>query len=892
MMPPPSAKNPLSPEQKRILREWVKRGAEYTQHWAFVAPKSPAVPEVKGASWARNAIDRFVLARLEKEGLKPAPEAEKLTLLRRVYIDLIGLPPTPAEADAFLADTRPGAHERVVERLLASPAYGERWGRKWLDLARYADTNGYEKDRPRSMWPWRDWVIRSLNANMPFDEFTLRQLAGDMLPEKDEVATGLHRNTMLNEEGGIDPLEFRFHAMTDRVSTTATTWLGLTLGCAQCHSHKFDPFSQTEYYQFMAFLDNADEVTIDVPNERVKTRREAALRKVRDAEAALASKFPGGEKAREEAFQKWLKAEKAKAVVWRVMRPAKARSNLPLLTIEKDGGVFCSGDMSKADTYEVTFRNVREGITALRLEVLADGRLPNGGPGRVYYEGPFGDFFLSEVTVLADGKPVKLVDASNSFASGGSTAKAALDGNKQTGWSINGGQGKDHHAVFRLEKPLGKVKELTVRLLCERYYAAGLGRFRISATTGSTPAVARALPLDADELLLTKEPGERLRQIHLMAAPELAKVRQEVDALRRAVPAYPTTMVFRERPAHHPRPTHRRHRGEFLQVREKVSPGTPQALGLPKDAPKDRLGFARWLLSAENPLTARVVVNRHWAAFFATGVVGTVQDFGTQGELPSHPELLDWLAAEYRTSGWDTKRLHRLIVTSATYRQSSAVTAALREKDPKNRLLARGPRLRLEAEQIRDAVLSASGLLHMKLGGPSVFPPQPANVTTEGAYGRLDWKVSPGLDRYRRGLYTFMKRTAPFAMAGTFDGPSGEFCVAKRESSNTALQALTMLNDQAILEAAQEMGRRAMTDYGSVNDRVRIMFRRVLTRAPTPQERDMLLRFVLAQKARAKAKAFDAAALAGAGPGDVNERAAWVALARVLFNLDEFIVRG
>ncbi|MBY0228174.1 MAG: DUF1553 domain-containing protein, partial [Gemmataceae bacterium] len=417
-----------------------------------------------------------------------------------------------------------------------------------------------------------------------------------------------------------------------------------------------------------------------------------------------------------------------------------------------------------------------------------------------------------------------------------------------------------------LEKPLGTAKRLVVRMLFERYHAAGLGRFRLSGT--AQEAAARDLPLDADAALLAGD-EKRLRAIHLQAASETAKARGEIDALRKRLPAFPTTLVFQERPAHHPRPTHRHHRGEFLQPKEAVAPGVPSMLGT-KDAPKDRLAFARWLFADDNPLTSRVVANRQWAALFGTGIVKTVEDFGTQGELPSHPELLDWLAVEFRESGWDMKRLHRLLVSTDAYRRSSASDAARRGKDSENRLLWRGPRQRLEAEQVRDSVLSVAGLLHHKLGGPSVFPPQPAGVTTEGAYGSLAWTVSPGLDRWRRGLYTFAKRTTPYAMGATFDGPSGEVCVARRESTNTALQALAMLNDAVVLEAAQELGK--TVGEGDDTEKARRLFRRVLGRYPMDAETAKLVAFVAAQRAR--------------------KADAWMALARVLLNLDEFMVKG
>jgi hypothetical protein len=907
VMPPPSTKNPLTAEEKAVLKRWVAAGAEYTPHWAFVPPRQVPLPHVRQADWPQSALDFFVLARLEAEGLRPAPPADRYTLARRVSLDLIGLPPTPEEAEAFARDPAPDAYERLVDRLLASPHYGERWARRWLDLARYADTNGYEKDRVRSVWPYRDWVINALDADLPFDRFTVEQLAGDLLPNattEQRVATGFHRNTMLNEEGGIDPLEFRYYATVDRLNTTATAWLGLTLGCAQCHTHKFDPVPQREYYQMLAFLNNADEPEMDVPSPEIARRRQELEAKIAALEAELPGRFPADGKLKgpehlERKLNAWLEREAARTVRWTVLRPTEAKANLPLLTVLDDDSVFASGDQSKRDVYDLAFHTDLHGITALRLEVLPDERLPKHGPGRVFYEGPAGDFFLSEVTVTAGGRKVPLAKASHSFAGGNATADKAIDGDPQTGWSINGGQGRAHHAVFNLAAPLADGGDLRVQLLFERYHAADLGRFRIAVTTDPRPAVARDLPPDVEALLLvpvaerTAAQRQRLLRQFVLTAPELAGARAAIDQLRKQLPAYPTTLVLHERPRENPRPTYRHNRGEFLQPGERVEPGVLSVLPpLPATAPRNRLGFARWLVSPDNPLVGRVTVNRQWAAFFGRGLVPTLQDFGYQGEPPSHPELLDYLAVEFVKQGWSLKKMHRLIVLSATYRQASRGTSGLLARDPDNRLLARGPRVRLEAELIRDAALRAGGLLAERVGGPSVFPPQPASVTTEGTYGSLPWKTSTGPDRYRRGLYTFSKRTAPYALFATFDAPSGEACLARREVSDSPLQALALLNDTVFVEAAQALGRQLAAQPGPPEERVGRLFRRCLTRPPTPDETAQLVRFYEAQKRRLERHELDAVALAGPGPGDATERAAWAALARALLNLDETITKN
>jgi mono/diheme cytochrome c family protein len=1132
LMPPPSAKRPLTAEQKEILRRWIAAGAEYQQHWAFVKPNQAAVPGIADfelliagwkkreparaeeigtqqsaiSSWPRNAIDAFVLQRLLAAGITPSPEADAATLCRRLYLDLTGIPPSPAEQEEFLESAisnRQAAIESLVDKLLASPRYGERWARKWLDLARYADTNGYEKDRPRTIWPYRDWVINALNADKPFDQFTIEQIAGDMLPPAkagalatvdQRIATGFHRNTMLNEEGGIDPLEFRFHAMTDRVATTGVTWLGLTVGCAQCHTHKFDPITQREYYQFMAFLNNADEPDVDLPQAGAGEQQRKNVELVAKLIADLPGKFPvesahwqtlrpssvvaqsgqsaevlddasvrfpaeGLEKdsytlvvetdlpsveslrleaiadprfpnqapgrakngnfvlteigisaapksgdsevrpvriARAEAaaqqprfqaadaldgkqstgwgvdlgdgkmavnrsatflfekpvafaggtrltvtldqqfggqhtlgrfrlsvpkppqenaeiaaqrrevldrrFGEWLERERERTARWQPLQPASAKSNLPLLTIETDGSIFASGDTSKSDTYEVVFRDVPAGVTSVLLEALPDSRLPKHGPGMAYYEGPKGDFFLGEFQLSADGQPVKFSGATESYAKnnfGGNPVSAALaqDGDLQTGWSTAGRMGERHTAVFNFSSPAPAAREWKFKLMMGRHYACSLGRFRISITTDPKGAIARDLPAEVEALLglpgseLTAVQRGRLQEEFLLTLPELQKEAAEIRALRKPSEP-PITLGFRERPPENPRPTFVHNRGEFLQPTEQVEPGVPAFLNpLERGASRDRLAFARWLVSPQNPLTARVTVNRQWAAFFGTGIVKTTEDFGYQGEAPTHPELLDWLAVEFVKQGWSLKKLHRLIVTSATYRQSSHVSPALLNADPENRLLSRYPRLRLEAEIIRDAALAASGLLADKIGGPSVYPPQPDGVT-EVAYGGGKWSASTGPDRHRRSLYTFSKRTAPFALYNTFDGPTGEACIARRDVSNTALQSLTLLNDVVFLEAAQALGRTLAAGAGSTEARVKDAFQRIVCRTASVEEIAALVRFFEAQRARFAARGIEAAKLAGDGAGVTAERAAWTALIRALFNLDEVVTRN
>jgi hypothetical protein len=1088
VMPPTKTKITLTGTQKNLLRQWIAEGAKYETHWAFVGPRQGPLPAVKQGGWVRNPIDNFVLAKLESQGLRPSGEADRYILARRVYLDLIGLPPTPEEAEAFVKDGAADAYEKLVDRLMASPRYGERWARRWLDLARYADTNGFEKDRPRTIWPYRDWVIGAINADMPFDEFTVEQLAGDMLPNataQQKIATGFHRNTMLNEEGGIDPLEYRFLAMVDRNNTTGTTWLGLTVGCAQCHTHKYDPLTQKEYYRLMALLNNADEPLMDIPSEEIAARRAKVQEKIEKLTAGLAEKFPiesvakwevpaasvttaGGSRAEraedgawritgasperdtytvefdtdarpidririetlkhgdigpgrtahgnfvlsevtvtvapkgapekakaiklakaqadlsqaefaveyaidgkvgtgwavdagngtrivghaatfffkepvgfpqgahwtvkldqqhglqhtiaklrlsigarlaetsderplverrrevmDRVFEKWQKSASAKALKWTVLRPEAMESSKPFLTLLGDDSVLAGGDVAKSVTYDLTFRPELRGITAVRLEVLPDESLPNHGPGMVFYEGQSGDFYLSEISLQAGGKGMKFAKAAQSF---GTPASAAIDGDPQTGWSISGGAGNSHVAVFSLAEPVSEAGELKLHMLFERYYASPLGHFRVSITTDPRAAKPEALPADVEAALAVAERSvgqrDRLLQYFLSITAELAEARKEIGALRESLPKPVTTLVMRERPAGRERATFLHHRGEFLQASEPVEAGVPTFLpALPEGAAANRLAFARWLVSPGNPLTARVQVNRQWAAFFGRGIVRTQQDFGYQGELPSNQELLDWVAVEFMKQGWSMKKLNRLIVTSATYRQSSWVSPGLLARDPENVLLARGPRFRLEAELIRDSSLKASGLLSEKIGGPSVFPPQPASVTTEGAYGALNWNTSTGEDRYRRSLYTFSKRTAPFALYNTFDAPSGEACVVRREVSNSPLQALSLLNDTVFVEAARAMGQKLGASKDSDEAKAAETFRRFVTRPPATEELSMLVEFARRQRMRFASKELDAAKVAGPGEGDAIERATWTTVARSVINLDESVTK-
>jgi mono/diheme cytochrome c family protein len=750
----PYKKPPLAEAQIATIARWIDEGAiapadeapQSEKHWAFVPPVRTPSPAVKQTDWPRNDIDRFILARLEQEQINPSPEADRVTLIRRVSFDLIGLPPAPSEVDAFLNDTRADAYERLVDRLLASPHYGERWGRHWLDVARYADSNGYSIDAPRNIWKYRDWVIDALNRDLPYDQFVIEQLAGDLLPEatqEQKIATGFHRNTQINQEGGIDPEQFRIESVLDRVNTTATAFLGLTVACAQCHDHKFDPISQREYYQLFAFLNNQDEPNLEVGSPEELAKRDAYRAKTKDIEAEL---------------KRYADSIAPKQSDWEKSLTEEQRGQL------KD-----------------------EVQTALLL--LPEQR--------------------------------------------------------------NEEQKKNAFAAFR----------------------------------------------DQDE-------GYK-------------KLRRKLDRFKKDEPRITTTMVLKERAK--PRESYVFIKGDFTRKGDPVMPGvlrvlhpfSPQTSGATKLLPlpggegrgegeatsvsqPTRFDLARWIVDPQNPLTARVMVNRVWQQYFGRGLVETENDFGTQGIPPSHPELLDWLAMEFIAQKWSFKAMHRLIVTSATYRQSSRVRTELTTLDPNNKLLARQSRLRLDAEIVRDVGLSASGLLNPKIGGPSVFPPQPDGVMTLGQ-SRREWKPDEGENRFRRGMYTFFWRATPHPALMVFDSADGFSACTRRPRSNTPLQALTLLNDQAFVEFAQALAARILKlESRPDSERVEQAFRFCLGRKPTQGERQRLLDLLNKELAALEKSPEEAAAIVKGNPDsktNVVQLAAWTTVSRVLLNLDETITR-
>jgi hypothetical protein len=917
----------LSPEQVGILRAWIDQGAEWPDsasvrvpnkrdHWAFKAPAHPKEPQTKNQTWARNTIDGFVLAKLEAEGLQPSPEADRVTLIRRLSLDLIGLSPTPREVDEFVGDIDPKAYEKLVERLLSSPHYGERWGKHWLDAARYADSNGFEKDAARSIWPYRDWVIRAFNRDLPFDQFTIEQLAGDLLPNAtldQRIATGFLRNSMLNQEGGIEPEQFRTEAMIDRMDAVGKAFLGLTIACAQCHNHKYDPISQKEYYRLYAFLNNDDEPSIEVPTPEQEKKRREILAKVGELEDEAMPKATN--------LAKWEEQVAEMAGDWKVLEPKEWHNFATKYEKQSDYSLLGGGDVKPGAVTHVWVDTELTNITGFRVEVLLHPNLPYHGPGLVAR----GSFLLKEFTAEAYAinnptvtNKIKFRRAVADMEAPGFSITNAIDGNTEKGgWTaatVPVRRNTEHRAVFECAEPMAGFPGGTrLKFSVFQKHSNGdghsgapdkesgldchaFGRFRLSATTQPAPLQVDPLTIEQRKLLGAKQPSRELFNVYRYHDPSFAEVNQKIDQVLTNWPYAPTTLALQQRME--PRETRLFKRGDWQRLGEKVEPGVPAVLHpLSTDAPRNRLGFARWIVDRRSPTTARVIVNRIWQAYFGQGLVTTPEDFGTRVETPSHPELLDWLAREFMDHGWSFKEMHRLITSSATYRQSSKVTPELYQKDPYNKLLARGPRFRVEAEIVQDLALFTSGLLNPKIGGPSVRPPIPASVA-DTVYGGFSWPESTGEDRYRRGMYTFWKRALPFPSLLAFDAPTAESACTRRTRSNTPLQALTTLNEKTFVEAGQAMGLRVYKEGGEDNRaRAIYAFRLCTGRAPTESELKPVLAFWDEQYRYFEDRTGSALSVALADPKqvppDVNlhKVAAWAMVSRALLNLDETITK-
>ncbi|HVT12883.1 MAG TPA: DUF1553 domain-containing protein [Fimbriimonadaceae bacterium] len=933
---------PLPKETIDRIAEWIDAGAVIDggngKHWAYIPPVKPSVPKLTSPR-IRNPIDAFVLANLRKQGLTFSPEASKETLLRRVYLDLIGLPPSPKEIDAFLADKRPDAYERVVDALMKNPHYGERQAEPWLDLSRYADSDGYEKDLNRTAWEYRDWLIDAFNKNLPYNQFTIDQLAGDMLPnptQEDLIATGFNRNTMMNREGGVDQEEAHFNVILDRVNTTSTVWLGSTLQCARCHNHKYDPFTQVDYYRMAAFFANAAiypegskavgeekwlEASIQTPSPQQEAERRRLKTEIAEIERRMAIWTPE----LQSAYARWFEGAK-RGAAWLVLNPKELKSeNGATLKSDEFGVISSTGTLPATDIYTVTGPAGLKRITGFSIEAMADPSLPAKGPGRA----DNGNFVISKVSLVAGTTKTVIASAKADFDQRDFDASKVNGPDVNFGWAVSEGQGKSHEIVFDLKEPVEVNPDTPVRVEIDQLWPGGkhlLGKFRVSLTSTDHPA-SLLVPGKIRQLLDVATPGDAadkaLKDYYLKVAPALDEDRDRLSSLNRDLAtleaAIPTALVMRDRPCNGPLTAYVHSRGQFLTDTELVTAGFPAALSAPepdaepvKSVPephdtkdpapvphinangsitsgpvRTRLDLAKWLVSRSNPLTARVEVNRLWEQCFGRGIVETSEDFGTQGARPTNQPLLDWLACEFMDKGWDMKGIVRLIVTSSTYRQSSDATAALIERDPQNALLARGPRFRLDAETIRDNALSAAGLLDPKIGGPSVFPYQPDGVW-DNPFSSERWPESPGGDRYRRGLYTFIKRSAPYPSLLSFDGTSREECTVRRIRTDTPLQALALLNDKAIFDAAEALGKRMAAEGGkTVEQQVAYGFRLCTGRRPSKVETTNLAALLGKLKKRFAANPAGAKKLGG-----TPSQAAWTMVGNVLLNLDETVTKG
>ena len=1123
VMPPPKEDHALTAGEIDLLKRWIDQGAEYKAHWSFVKPeqtegiadfglrianfakRNPGRAQALQQKldelrhWPRNPIDEFVLDRMLEEGMTPSPEADPATLCRRLYLDLTGLPPTPAELDAFLKSTirdppfrqaqgpepveGQSAIPALVDRLQASPAYGERWAKMWLDLARYADSTGYGSDKFRlNIWPYRDWVIDAFNRNMPYDQFTIEQIAGDLLPNattEQITATAFHRNTMTNVEGGIIPEEYRVAAVKDRIATTGQVWMGLTVGCAQCHSHKFDPIAQKDYYRLFAVFNETEdnnrgdeEPTLPLPTPE-QVAKTAALK---DEMTALQEKMKGVTPEFEAELGAW-ETQMARPADWQLLTPFEIKADSGItLAAQQDGSLLAVGsDHPEKDAYTLKARTALHGITAFRIEALPDDSLPAHGPGRAEN----GNAVLSELNAAvepADAKPVRaqyvrislpksteglalaevqvfskgdnvalrgkasqsstdyagdakraidgktdgnftkgksvshtgkdkepwwevdlggegeienvviwnrtdgvgnrlanfhvslldaerqpawetvvaappnpsvalrpgggqavaLRNASSDFNQDGWPAANAIDGDLKTGWAFLPEFGKPHAAVFETASPVDARSDVLSLTLRQDYgQRHTLGRFRIWATTQSPPP--REIPPDIRAVLEVEAGARDAKQKDSLVSyfrplsRAYAALGKELESKRAELAAIKPVMlpIMRDLPVAKRRETHLFNKGNYLTPGEKVEPGllSEFASFVPADTEINRLAAARWLVSRENPLTARVAVNRFWAQLFGTGIVESEEDFGTQGALPTHPQLLDWLAVAFMTPkrgndeirmtnddrrgsaregsdaiglGWDMKALVKLIVTSATYRQSSKATPDAMERDPRNRFLSRATRRRLDAEAVRDQALALSGLLSHKVGGPSVYPPQPDGLWKVAFNGGENaYPTSKGENRYRRGIYTFWRRTMPYPSMATFDAPSRESCTLRRLPTNTPLQAFVTMNDPVFVECAQALGRRIVREGGDdVESRLRYALQLCLGRPPESGQLAALSKLYADELATYRADPAAALKLATQplGPlpedADAAEMAAWMVVSNVLLNLDAILTKS
>ena len=933
VMPPLDSGKSLTPEQQDVLRRWIDQGAEWATHWAFVAPVRPAVPALPDESpegWPKNPIDAFVLKKINDAGLTPSAVASRETLLRRLHLDLTGLPPTLKERQSFLNDSRPDSYHRLVERLLASPHYGERWGRHWLDAARYSDSDGFEKDMRRTNWFYRDWVIDAISSDKPYDEFIIEQIAGDLLPgagQDEIVATGFLRNSMVNEEGGADPEQFRVEGLFDRMDAIGKAILGLTSQCAQCHSHKYDPLTHEDYFGLFAYLNNSNESTIAVYTPDEQQTIQSIRSQISQREEMLRESLPTWR----EDLAHWTEDNRQPPTEWTALRVERENYTGQKFAFLEDGSILSQSYSPPRATNSFLTESPPERITAVRLELLTHPDLPRGGPGRsIYGTNALTEFELAYVD--ADGKQhqAKIASATANIhvAHRGlgepfiddrkgpedrvvGPIEYAIDGDDKTAWTTEGKvatRNQPRNAVFVLSGPIVQAQKLFVRLnqnhggkFGDQRHSNIAGRFRFSATD-APQAFADPLPAVVREIVSRNVENWDNKDWNMAFSywrttrPEWSSTNAQIDQLLAEYPAGTNQYVISERNGANRRITHRMDRGNFLSPAETIEPHTPKFLHAHSaGAPANRLALGRWLVDRQSPTTARALVNRVWQAYFGTAIVETTEDLGAQSPPASHPELLDWLAVELMDSGWSLKHLHRLIVTSATYQQVSAASGTKQQADPYNRLLARGPRVRVQAEIVRDIALAASGLLDPSVGGPSIYPPAPRFLFLPPAsYGEKQWNTSDGAEGYRRSLYVQAYRSVPYPPMQVFDAPNGNASCVRRSRSNTPLQALTLLNEPQFVECAQAMARRLL-DVDGEQERIATAYELLLSRKPTDSEIATVSAFLENCRRQLQAGQLDALAVAGlpddAEPERSQDLAVWTLVSRCLLNLDETITK-
>jgi len=925
-MPPADSERTITAEEIALLARWIDQGAEYEPHWALISPKKPMPPEIHGDDWSRNAIDTFILRTLTENDLEPSSEADRITLIRRVSFDLVGLPPTPGQVEAFLEEDSPGAYERLVDRLLASPAYGERMAIDWLDQVRYADSNGYHSDEERSIYPYRDYVIKSFNENKPYDIFTIEQLAGDLLPNatrEQKIASGFNRLNQITAEGGAQAKEYLAKYAADRVRAVSSVWMGATMGCAECHDHKFDPYTMRDFYSMEAFFADIQEVgvypgrsnwkpVLQLPTPDEKAQE--AVYRTQIAALEMSLKMPDAALAGER--RDWEESVRHKVADggrggWLAVKPASVTSQEgATLDVLDDASVLVTGKSADHDVYTVTLPTDHSRITGLRIDALPHPTIPNGLAREA------DGFDLSEISAAVtrgdDSIPIPLASAAANFKNDEHPVSSAIDSDDATAWRVESADKAVAAITFGDPVEGGPGTTITVKLKHESQAAKRIiGRFRIALTTNDviepiddTPVPEHLLPaILKDESDRTEEEAGAVNAYYRAISPNLNNLRFQLADLQRQLQAhkgnYAHTLVTK---SVEPRTIRILPRGNWMDDSgEIVQPDVPAVLHElnVEDRRATRLDLAKWLMADENPLTGRVFVNRLWAQFFGTGISKVLDDLGAQGEWPAHPELLDWLAVEFRDSGWDIKHMVRLIVTSATYRQSSHADDALRKADPYNRLLARQSRFRLEAELVRDNALAVSGLLVKGIGGPSVRPYQPAGYWSNLNFPKRTYVESTGKQLYRRGLYTHWQRSFLHPSLLAFDAPSREECVAQRTISNTPLQALVLLNDPIYVEAARVFAERIMREGGSSKtERLAFAYRWALSRQPGDAEAGVMSALFDKHLAHFRANPEEATKAVSTGEWPVAtefntpELAAWTSVARTLLNLHETITRN